>query len=172
MTLGFGLALRLAGFLDLYHFAALVIPTLGACAMRHLLFVAVGTLGKGVFRQGIMGPPGRGSFLRVAPFWIRHGRFLTGSPSERNQIALYPEFRASGRYSCDSATEANQFCNFSRISLSADQRGSSTGCTQAQSSTLRFFPQIGQSPLQSSRHSTFKGTASSVCSRKTSSSSR
>jgi hypothetical protein len=45
--------------------------------MGHLLFVAVGTLGKRVLRQGIMSTPGRGSFLRVAPFWIRHGKFLT-----------------------------------------------------------------------------------------------
>src|SRR5215469_4095353 len=77
MTLGMGEARKLACFLDLYHFATFVIATLGAGAMGHLLLVAIGTLGKRVLRQGIVRPPGGGSSLRVAPFRIRHGKFLT-----------------------------------------------------------------------------------------------
>src|SRR6266403_387130 len=79
---------RLAGFLDLNHFAPLVIATLGAGAMRHLFLVAIGTLGKGMLRQGIVRPPRGRPLLRVPPFWIRHEKFLTtGQPSR-----LYPNF--------------------------------------------------------------------------------
>ena len=37
---------RLAGFLDIKYFASLVVPTLGACPMRQLALVAIGTFGK------------------------------------------------------------------------------------------------------------------------------
>jgi hypothetical protein len=37
---------RLAGFPNVQNFAALIVAALGAGAMRHLLLVAVGTLGE------------------------------------------------------------------------------------------------------------------------------
>src|ERR1700686_4576499 len=67
--------------------------------------------------------------------------------------------------------EPSYLSNLLRISLSADQRGSSMGSAQEHGSAFRFAPQCGHKPLQSSRQITFTGTASSTCSRKASSSS-
>ena len=52
---------QLAGFLDLDHFAPLVITALGAGAMRHLFFVAVRALRNTGLSQKVVGTawPGR-----------------------------------------------------------------------------------------------------------------
>lgn len=81
--------MKLAGFLNLDNFAPLIVPALGAGAVRHFLFVAVGTLGKAVAFESVVGAPGRGALLRVSPFWIRHGsKFLSRGlrASRKNQL--------------------------------------------------------------------------------------
>ena len=65
MTLG--MVLQLAGFFDVENFASLIVSALGASAVRHLFFVAVGTLGKAVALQCVVGAPGRRcAFVNVA----------------------------------------------------------------------------------------------------------
>jgi hypothetical protein len=48
----------LAGFFNVEDFAPLIVTALGAGAMRHFLLVTVGTLGKAVRLQGVVGTPG------------------------------------------------------------------------------------------------------------------
>jgi hypothetical protein len=68
----------LAGFFNVEDFAPLIVTALGAGAMRHFLLVTVGTLGKAVRLQGVVGTPGGSAFLGVSTFWIRHGiKFLS-----------------------------------------------------------------------------------------------
>src|ERR1039458_6769484 len=62
-----------AGFFNLQYVAAFVVAALGASAMRHLLLVAVRTLGERVALQSIMRPPRGGALLRMSSFRIRHG---------------------------------------------------------------------------------------------------
>jgi hypothetical protein len=64
---------QLAGFLDFENFASLIVPALGASAMWHFLFMAVGALGKAVAFERVVRPPGRGAPLRMTSFWIWHG---------------------------------------------------------------------------------------------------
>jgi hypothetical protein len=63
---------ELAGFLDVENFSSLIVSALGAGAMRHFFLVAVGTLGKAVAFQSVVGAPGGGALLGVTTFWIRH----------------------------------------------------------------------------------------------------
>jgi hypothetical protein len=63
---------ELAGFFDVENFAAFIVTALGAGAVRHLLLVAVGALGKGMAFQSVVSPAGRGALLGVSSFWIRH----------------------------------------------------------------------------------------------------
>jgi len=63
---------ELAGFFDVENFASFIVTALGTGAMRHFLFVTVGALGKAVAFERVVSPPGRGAFLRMASFWIRH----------------------------------------------------------------------------------------------------
>ena len=67
---------QLAGFLDFENFASLIVPALGASAMWHFLFVAVGALGKAMALERIVRTPGGGAPLRMTSFWIWHGEFL------------------------------------------------------------------------------------------------
>jgi hypothetical protein len=48
----------LAGFLDFDNFATFVIAALGAGAVRHLFFVAVGALGKRMSSEKVVRAPG------------------------------------------------------------------------------------------------------------------
>jgi hypothetical protein len=48
----------LAGFLNFDNFPAFIVPALGAGAVRHLLFVAVGALGKRVSGEKVVRAPG------------------------------------------------------------------------------------------------------------------
>ena len=64
---------ELAGFFDVEDFASLIVTALGAGAVRHLLLVTVGALGKGMAFQSVMGAPGGSALLGVSTFWIRHG---------------------------------------------------------------------------------------------------
>jgi hypothetical protein len=53
----------LTGFLDFDNFAAFIVATLGAGAVRHLLFVAVRALGKRMSGEKVVCAPGRGALL-------------------------------------------------------------------------------------------------------------
>jgi hypothetical protein len=64
---------RLAGFLDIENFPALIVAAFRAGAVRHFLLVTVRALGKAVALQCIMSAPGRGALLGMTSFWIRHG---------------------------------------------------------------------------------------------------
>src|SRR5580698_7014713 len=72
-----GCAVELACFLDFQDVTALVSATLGAGAVRELLFVTVGALGEADGRQRIVRAPLGGAGLGVAPLWICHYRFLS-----------------------------------------------------------------------------------------------
>jgi hypothetical protein len=81
---------RLAGFFHFHYFATFVVTALGAGAMRHLLFVAVRTLGERVLRQRVVRAASGTTFLRVSPFWIRHGKFLfIGTPSKLGLVGIF-----------------------------------------------------------------------------------
>jgi hypothetical protein len=67
---------ELAGFFNVENFASLIVPALRAGAVGHLFLVTVGTFGKAVSFQSIMGAPGGSALLGVSPFWIRHLKFL------------------------------------------------------------------------------------------------
>ena len=54
---------KLGLLFDLEDFAALVVSALRADAVRELLLVTVGTLGKGVLGERVMGAASRGAFL-------------------------------------------------------------------------------------------------------------
>jgi hypothetical protein len=78
---------QLAGFFDFEDVASLVGAALGAGAMRHLLLVAIGALGKRMAFEGIVRAPGRGALLGVSSFWIGHvskflSRDLFGQPQK------------------------------------------------------------------------------------------
>jgi hypothetical protein len=49
---------ELAGFFNVDDFATLIESALGAGAMRHFLFVTVGTLGKAMRLERVVGAPG------------------------------------------------------------------------------------------------------------------
>jgi len=49
---------ELAGFFNVENFASLIVTALRAGAMRHLFLVTVGTLGKAVGLQRVVGAPG------------------------------------------------------------------------------------------------------------------
>lgn len=65
--------MNLAGFFDVENFASLIVSALRARAVGHFLLVAVGTFGKAMTLQKIVGAPRRGALLGVSSFWIRHG---------------------------------------------------------------------------------------------------
>ena len=123
----------------------------GPCTGR-----SAGTRGAAASARGSWGirPPGsaqrivraarRGAAGRVSSFRIRHDRF----PS------VYPCLRPV----CLKV-------------LSAAQRSSAGSTGNRTPPSFRFLPQTGQMPLQSSRHTRCIGSASSTCSRRTSSSS-
>src|SRR3984893_15172356 len=67
---------RLAGFLDVQNFAALIVAALGAGTMRHFALVAVRALGEGVTFVGVVSAPRACARFGVSPFWIWHLRFL------------------------------------------------------------------------------------------------
>jgi hypothetical protein len=66
----------LLAFFDFDDFATLVIATLRAGAMGHLLPVAVRALGERVGCEVVMGAAVAGAGFGVSPFWIRHCWFL------------------------------------------------------------------------------------------------
>ena len=65
--------MKLAGFLDVENFAPLIVSALRTRAVGHFLLVAVGTFGKAMTLQKIMGAPSGGALLGMTSFWIGHG---------------------------------------------------------------------------------------------------
>lgn len=57
---------------DLYNFASLVSAALRTGAVRHFLFVAVGTLRQRVPGERVMGATRGGALLGMSAFRIRH----------------------------------------------------------------------------------------------------
>jgi hypothetical protein len=58
-------------FLDCDHFAALVLPTIGADGVGQALFTTVGASGQVLSLQGIVGAAAVAAALRVFTFWMR-----------------------------------------------------------------------------------------------------
>jgi hypothetical protein len=69
----------LVGFFDRGNFAPLIGAALAAGAMGELALVAVGTLGGAGGGEEVVGAALGCALLGVAPFGVRHGRFLSGS---------------------------------------------------------------------------------------------
>src|SRR5262249_52309350 len=67
-----GLGIGWLALFHLHHFAALVVATLGAGAMRLLFLVAVRALAQAGSADGVVRAALRGARLRMASFWIRH----------------------------------------------------------------------------------------------------
>jgi hypothetical protein len=80
---------RLAAFLNVEDFSPFVIAAFWASAMGLLALVAVRTLGERWSRQKIVGASCAGALLRVAPFWIRHLKFLFYSRTDRVRQILF-----------------------------------------------------------------------------------
>src|SRR5437763_4050912 len=64
-------------FFDFEDFAALVHAALRACVMRQLLLFAVRALGDGSAGECVVRAAGASARFGVAPFWIRHWKFLS-----------------------------------------------------------------------------------------------
>jgi len=64
---------NLAGLLRLEDLAAFVMSAFGTDAVRHLLFVAVGTFRQRIGSEKVVSAAASGTSLGVPPFWIRHG---------------------------------------------------------------------------------------------------
>jgi hypothetical protein len=92
--------LRLLGcFLDVQNGTALVSAAFGAGAVRELLLVAVRALGDADGGKKVVRAAKRGAARRVAPFRIRHDKFLscfrellvaTGPTSQPNGLGGTP----------------------------------------------------------------------------------
>ena len=108
-----------------------------------------------------------GAGLGVAPLWIRHCRFLSAVLPG----GMSAHLRARGTTANSSFFQLSVFILLRR-SASADHRASALACFASTVSEFRFFPQCGQSPLQSSRQSALAGRESNTCSRNTSSTAR
>lgn len=134
--------------LALFHFhdfAAFVIATLRAGAMRHLLPVAVRALGERVSREVIVCATVRGTGFRVSPFWIRHCSSSTSVRKSSNLKIVPRSPRLREYYSLFS---------LSRRLPRAFQRGSGRTSSQRHSPEFKLRPQEGHSPLQFSWHRT------------------
>jgi hypothetical protein len=62
--------------IDFNYFAAFVLATVRAHAVRELLLMAVGAFGQAHFLQGVMGAAFAGARGGVSTFWIRHGLLI------------------------------------------------------------------------------------------------
>jgi hypothetical protein len=91
---------RLLGcFLDVQNGTALVCAAFGAGTMRELLLMAVGAFGNADSSEKVVRTAKRGAARRMAPFRIRHDKFLsclrellvaTGTTSQPNSFGGTP----------------------------------------------------------------------------------
>ena len=114
-----------------------VIAAMRADAVRRLGLVTLRTEAGRGSRERVVRAPFRGASFRVSTFWIRH-LYRSAVYSLRSTVAL----------------QESPFSAFNAAS-----RGSSHTGAQSQEPTFRFVPHCEQSPLQSSRHNGFIGSA-------------